>query len=67
MAYWLDELPPQAVLDGLEPFDPSKCSNLELCPDIFPAVLPTYVSSLEYSLEYTEYELSVLRELGYDV
>lgn len=63
MAYWLDELPPQAVLDGLEFFDRSKCSNFELCPDIFSVVLPTYVPCLEYA----EYELSVLRELGYDV
>ena len=53
MAYWLDELPSQSVLDGLESLSRLFRSNLELSPVSFSAVLPTYVGTSDY-LEYEQ-------------
>lgn len=60
MAYWLDELPSQSVLDGLEPLPASFRSKIEPCPRIFVDVLPTFETP-----ELLAYEASVLAELGY--
>lgn len=52
---WLDELPSQAVLDGLEPLPLLYGSKNELAPKIietFPT-LPTYVPYVsEYEIEF---------------
>lgn len=62
MAYWLDTLPSQSVLDGLEHFSPVNCTIFELSSIVFPAVLPTFVP---YDPDYLEYEARVLGELGF--
>lgn len=61
MTYWLDELPSQAVLDGIESFSASQRSKLELSPVSFgpEQILPTYSTP-----ELDAYEASVLSELG---
>ena len=61
-ALWLDELPSQAVLDGIEPFPASERSKLELSPVSFgpEQILPTFSTS-----DLEAYETSVLAELGF--
>ena len=57
---WLDELPSQSVLDGLEPLPLLFGSKNELAPKIietFPT-LPTYVPYV------SEYEQELLNEYG---
>lgn len=62
MAYWLDELPSQSVLDGFDSFSPVGCTIFELSSVVFPAVLPTFAP---FDSDYLEYEARVLRELGF--
>lgn len=60
MAYWLDHLPAQSVLDGERSFSFTERSNLELSPVSFDPVLPTYLEDSEL----LAYETKVLSELG---
>lgn len=55
MAYWLDRLPPQPVLDGLEPFN-ILTRNLEVCPvELVP--LPSFDPTVKSSVDEFRYTL----------
>lgn len=59
-ALWLDELPSQAVLDGIESFSASERSKLELSPVSFG---PEQILLSFSTPDLEAYELSVLADL----
>lgn len=63
MAKWLDPLPSQAVLDGLQPLSLAESSKFEQAPISFLACSP--LPTFRESDSYLRYEQSILAELGY--
>lgn len=58
MAYWLDRLPPQPVLDGFEPFK-NLTQRLEECPVSFSDPLPTFDPRPRSSFNDSDFRYSI--------